>query len=71
MFGMIDGQRYHPLPDHDELCRKNSSTYAAPIYILEVDGKDGPYTVKLPDFSEDMTPKGYAEKVIGYVRQVA
>lgn len=71
MFGMIDGQRYHPKAEHDELCRKNASTYAAPVYILEIDGKDGPYTIKLPDFSENITPDGYAERVIEYVRQVS
>lgn len=46
-YGMIDGSRYEPLEQHDQLCRKpeDPSKYLAPCYILEC----GDVILKLED----------------------
>lgn len=37
-YGLIDGVRYEPYEDHDQLCRKidDPTKYVAPVYILSI-----------------------------------
>lgn len=68
IFGMVDGQRVEPLPEHDQLCRKidDPMKYHAPVYILESDDT----IIKLPDMEEFPSVQQYAEEIINTLDNV-
>jgi len=64
-FGMIQGARVDPLPEHDQLCRKDDDQmkYQAPVYILEIDDA----VIKLPDLGGYPSVQQYVETVVDIV----
>lgn len=68
LFGMIDGARVDPLPEHDSLCRKENDQmkYQAPVYILEVDDT----IIKLPDMGNFNTTEEYTNAIVDIVNNI-
>lgn len=67
-FGNINGERVTPLPEHDQLCRKelDATKYQAPIYIID----DGDSIVKLPDMGTYSSVEGYVDAVIDIINRI-
>lgn len=68
LFGMVDGERVNPLPEHDGLCRKDNDQmkYQAPVYILEIEDA----VIKLPDLGTTNTVEEYVNNVIDIANSV-
>ena len=68
-FGMIQGTRVDPLPEHDQLCRKDDDhmKYQAPIYILEIEDA----VIKLPDMGGYSDAEQYTEAVVDIVNNAS
>lgn len=69
LFGMVNGSRIDPLPEHDGLCRKDddSMKYHAPVYILETDDA----VVKLPDLGKYSTVEEYVDAITAVIQEIA
>ena len=67
LFGMVNGERIDPLPEHDRLCRKDDDPmkYQAPVYIFETDDA----AVKLPDLGKYNSIEEYVNAMIAIVQQ--
>lgn len=65
LFGMVNGERVEPLPEHDQLCRKEDDQmkYQAPVYILDADEA----VIKLPDMGNYQSTQQYAEAIVDIV----
>lgn len=68
LFGMIDGQRYEPMEEHDNLCRKpdDPMKYTSPVYILDIPNGA---LVKLTDLDAIPSSKGYAQYVLDTMKR--
>lgn len=67
-FGNINNERVTPLPEHDQLCRKESDVmkYQAPVYIIE----DRDCIVKLPDMGRFSNVEDYVDEVIDIINNL-
>lgn len=68
-YGMINGSRYEPLEEHDQLCRKpeNPGKYLAPCYILEC----GDVIMKLEDMGNFSSTEDYANYIDEMIEKVS